>query len=342
MAFDRRLAALTLTAGLVLAPALAHAAPPASARDKETARALMDEGDKKLAANDNAAALKAYKAAYALIAVPTTGVAVAKAQAALGQLVEARDTALAVTRYPREAKEPAPFRAARTRADELARSLLPRIPSLQITVTGPPAGAVVHVEVDGTALPDDAATLPTKVNPGKHVVVASAEHFSRESKEVMVAEAAQVPVAIALKPVSEPAAAAPTTPVPGTTTATATTSPTPTPSPPAKSNTLAYVGIGVGAVGIAVGSVAGVLSLSKTSSAKEHCTGDRCSSEARADLDSSLLLANVSNIGFGVGVVGAAIFVVAILTADSAPAAPRAGTLTPTFGLGGSGLRGSF
>lgn len=58
-------------------------------------------------------------------------------------------------------------------ADELARSLLPRIPSLQVSVTGPPAGAVVHVEIDGNALPDDAATLPAKVNPGKHAVVAS-------------------------------------------------------------------------------------------------------------------------------------------------------------------------
>jgi len=49
------------------------------------------------------------------------GNAVAEERAALGQLVEARDSALAVTRYPQEAKEPAPFRAARTRGDELPR-----------------------------------------------------------------------------------------------------------------------------------------------------------------------------------------------------------------------------
>jgi hypothetical protein len=242
-----------------------------------------------------------------------------------------------VTRYPQEAKEPAPFRAARARADELARSLLPRIPSVQVTVSGPPAGAVVHVEIDGTPLPDEAATLPTKVNPGKHAIVAWAEHFSRETKEVTVAEAAQVPVAITIKPVADAPAAKPPiatgTPV----------TPASGPPPAKKGNTLAYVGLGVGAVGLAVGTVAGVLSLSKTSSAKEHCTGDRCSREAQSDLDSSLLLANVSNVGFGVGVVGAAIFVISILTADSAAAAaPRTGGVTPVFGAGGAGMQGTF
>ena len=107
--------------------------------ERETARALMDEGDKKAGAGDHAAALKAYKAAYALIAVPTTGIAVAKEQAAVGQFVEARDTALAVTRYPQDAKESAPFRAARTRADELARS--PNVSSYRSSMLSVPSTA---------------------------------------------------------------------------------------------------------------------------------------------------------------------------------------------------------
>ncbi len=73
---------------------------------------------------------------------------------------------------------------------------------------------------------------------------------------------------------AKPALAGTTPPAPSTSSA-----PPVAPETPAKKgNTLAYVGLGVGAVGLAFGTVAGVLSLSKTSSAKEHCTGDRCSS----------------------------------------------------------------
>ena len=83
-----------LAAAPVLYPRIARAEPTAG--DKETARSLMDEGDRKFAAKDFKGALDAYQGAHAIMGVPTTGIEVAKAQEALGLLVEARDTLLAV------------------------------------------------------------------------------------------------------------------------------------------------------------------------------------------------------------------------------------------------------
>ena len=68
--------------------------------DRETARTLMDQADAQFEAKSYAEALKLYQAAHDLMGVPTTGLEVAKARAALGQLVEARDMALSVTRIP--------------------------------------------------------------------------------------------------------------------------------------------------------------------------------------------------------------------------------------------------
>src|SRR5436190_23509399 len=62
----------------ILCPAVARAEP--SAADKETARSLMDEGDRKFAAKDYKGALDAYQGAHAIMGVPTTGLEVAKAQ----------------------------------------------------------------------------------------------------------------------------------------------------------------------------------------------------------------------------------------------------------------------
>ncbi len=342
MVFERRfahavmifIAALIAT---VLFPAVVHASP--NARDRETARSLMDEGDKNYKAGDYGAALNAYKAAYALVAVPTTGIAVANTEAALGHLVEARDTALAVMRYPKEPAESAPFRSARSRADELARALLSRIPSVQVSVAGPPAGVVVHVELDGHALPDDAATLPAKVNPGTHSVVAWAEHYSHEAKEINVVEGTPVAVSLALRPelaIPSVTSAPPTLVVADQST---------TPPPEKKSHTFAYVGIGLGVVGVAVGSATGIISLSKTSGAKQHCTGNSCTPDARSDLDAALLWANVSNVAFAVGVVGAAIAVVSTLSGGSTSQptpTPRAKGIMPLIGPSGAAISGWF
>ena len=85
-----------------------------------------------LKAGDLTGALEAYRGADAIMGVPTTGIEVARTQIRLGRLVEARDTALKVSRYPVKRREPRPFTDARTEALQLASELAARIPSLQL------------------------------------------------------------------------------------------------------------------------------------------------------------------------------------------------------------------
>jgi hypothetical protein len=207
---------LFVAAGLSgAAPALAEP----SAADKETARSLLIEGRAKLAAGDAQAALKAFQAAHAIMGVPTTGLDVAKANVALGQLVEARDMALNITRIPVKPGESEAFAEARTEADKLANELAGRIPSLLIHVQGPPSDAVVSVRVDGAEIPSATLSVPRKVNPGSHMVEASSSGFGTEQRAVTVAEKETAPVEIqlsalapALAPASTPQPVEPVTP----------------------------------------------------------------------------------------------------------------------------------
>ena len=188
-------------------PAAASAAP--SAADRETARGLLDEGDRSVARRDFAGALRAYQGADAIMHVPTTAIEVARTEAELGQLIEARETALAILRMPQQPSEPAAFVHARETAMALTAALATRIPSVVVAVSGLPATATRHVSVDGEPVPAEAATLPRKVNPGKHTVVVSAPGYLTVTREVTVAERARAAVEVPLEPGTDPPACPP-------------------------------------------------------------------------------------------------------------------------------------
>src|SRR4051794_38028802 len=97
-----RVAIAGALAAALSAPRDAQADPTPA--EKETARALLDEGDREVEKKHYEAALKAFLAADAIMNVPTTGIELAKTQVLLGQLVEARDSALRVTRLPKGAR----------------------------------------------------------------------------------------------------------------------------------------------------------------------------------------------------------------------------------------------
>jgi hypothetical protein len=193
----RTLLSLLALAGLLWASTVV--AEPSSA-DKETARNLLREGDEKFAIRDFAGALKAYQAAHALMQVPTTGLPLAKAQIERGLLVEARDTLLQVSRYPKEPSESLAFAKAREDAGPLAQKLAERIPSIAITVEGPPKGASIDVTVDGVAVPAAALGAPLKLNPGLHVIRARTGGFQAIAKNVTLKEGDNDKLALKLVP----------------------------------------------------------------------------------------------------------------------------------------------
>src|SRR5262245_51869629 len=100
----RRLVAAGLFAMLASGTVRARAEPTPA--EKETARALMAEGRDLRDANDLKSALKRFQAADSIMHVPTTGLEVARTEAALGLLVEARETLQRIARLPSDSSDP--------------------------------------------------------------------------------------------------------------------------------------------------------------------------------------------------------------------------------------------
>jgi hypothetical protein len=331
----RRAARALLVSAFVLVAAQAQAQQP-SATDRETARSAMDEGDRRFEQKDYAGALSSYQAAHAIMGVPTTGYEVAKAQVALGLLVDGRDTALAVVRIPVKPGEPAVFAKARADAATLAEALVDRIPSILVHVSGLAPGIDAGVKIDDAELSAAARAAPRKVNPGVHTVTVHAPGYAEDRRQVDVAERADVVVDVALR-AEEPApspALAPAAP--------------PAEAPPASrpAPVLAYTALAIGGVGLGVGAVTGVMSLSQASDAKSHCNGNACPSSQQSAIDTSRNYAWVSDVGFGLGIAGAAVGTWLLLTRPDGSAAARTGismvAASPAVGGGVVGVTGSF
>lgn len=355
-------ASLLCAAITVSAPAFAAGGEP-SAADKETARGLMAEGRADRDKNDLKGALKAFAGADAIMHVPTTGLELARAQAAVGQLVEARDTALRVVRSQEKPGDPAPFKAARDAASALNDQLEARIPSLTVNVKNVPAGATATLTIDGIDVPSEVIGQPRKLDPGHHVVEAKAG-TAYGKQEVDVAEKESKEVSIDL-----PAASA-TPPAGGATDTGATDATQQQPEQPAEpegrsggSKVMIFGGFGLAAVGAIAGTVTGIMSMSKTSSIKgsSACGGSPlvCNPSEDSDISSAKTLATISTISFIAGGVGAAVGVIGLFVgggsssepastpAPDTPASDEQSSrlkvhVTPWIGLGSAGLSGTF
>jgi hypothetical protein len=279
----------------------------------------MDEGDRLREAGDLATALVRYKAAHEIMNVPTTGIEVARAQAELGQLVEARTTAIETANLPVARKEPGVFREARQAAAQLAAALEPRVPSLTTVVT--PADVPYVLEIDGVKLPDPARGVPFKTNPGEHVVIVSAPGYEpvREAVTLAESEARTLPVVLVLRPLAPTAVAA----------STASARDELATDPASGPRLRGFIALGLGGALLGVGAVTGVLSLSATSDAKAECRNGLCPPSVEQTLDRANTLANVANITVPLGVLGIAYGIYELLTLPSAATAES----TPELGL---------
>jgi hypothetical protein len=233
-------------------------------------------------------------------------------------------------------KEPGPFKAARDAATALGEELAERIPSLTINVRNVPDGATAQVTIDGAPVPPQTTGEPRKLDPGHHVVVAKAG-TAEGKQEVDLAERDAKTIAVEL-----PAEAA------------APASDTSTEAQPAQedagrspaSKALVIGGFGAAGVGLIVGSITGILSLSKTSSIKSSaaCEGSVCNPSEDGDISSARTMATVSTVSFVVAGAGAVAGVVGLLIhgPGSTKENPAAAWIEPTFSPGSFGVRGRF
>lgn len=319
-----------LASSFVIATASPAFAEP-SAADKETARSLMEDGDTKRDKGDLKGALKSYEAADAIMKVPTTGLEVAKAQAALGLLIEARDTLQRVVRIPAKPGEPAPFTAARKNAETLSNELAGRIPAVTINLTNVAPDTTPTVLIDDETIPAAVIGVPRKVNPGSHVIVVKA-NGGEKREELSIAEKETKTITIDLADLAGATAQVPETP------------PEASSSGGGAGKALMYAGFSLGVVGIGVGAVTGLMSISQTNELKDQCPNNVCPRDRQGDIDSAQSLGNISTIAFIAGGVGIGVGVVGLLmsgkdTKETGSTKPR---VDPVVSGNYVGLRGTF
>jgi hypothetical protein len=333
-----------LLALMVVIPRVGRA--DATAADRATARVLMDDGDRMLARHDADGALNAYVAADAIMHVPSTSIAVARALESSGRLLDARDKYLSVMRSVAQAGEPVVFTAARKEAAERATAIEAVIPILRFDVSSVKDRAALSLKVDDGSVPSAAFGLPRQVNPGEHVVIATEPGFDPFTQTITLAARETRTVVITLKTPSAGAHAE--TNDPGRAPSGATTEPSNPDnggskrphSEPNQLNTSrsraggyptwGWAGVAAGGAGLVVGSVFGGLSLGNASKAKAYCDAqNQCTPAAVPFIASSKTQATISTVSFVIALAGGGVALAALFGGDSIP---HAGTDKRTSG----------
>jgi tetratricopeptide repeat protein len=333
----RTLAAFALVFLVALAPTPARAQGDA---DKTTARNLFLEARAALDAGDHARAAELFERSNQVFPAPTARLGLARALLAMGKLVRAYETLQAIVNEGVPADASDPFKEAVRVAESERATLAKRLPALILGVT--PADGVVSV--DGEVVPAAALGARRPVDPGEHLVSASAPGRLALRRTVTVVEGATVEVTLALEP--EPASSSEVAEEP----APAAPLPPPTSPPPDEDRAGGWMrptGLVVGGVGIAglvAGAVTGGLYLKAKSDAGDDCreAADGAFDCTQAGLDAvdrarALATANTVAIVAGGVLAGAGLTLVLVAPGDAEPEiAVLAGPGAAGFRIGGS------
>jgi hypothetical protein len=336
------LAGASLVACSTFAPiALAQEEP--NAADVSAARALGQEGVKLADAGSCPEAIDKLARAEKMFHAPTTLARLGECQVLTGKLVEGTENLNRVVRETLPATAPPAFVQAQDRAKKVLADAKPKIAKLKIAVAAPPDAQLV-VKVDGERVPVANLNTNRPMDPGAHVVEASAPGFKLASAKVKLAEGGVDSVALTLEidpdapkaaPVGVPATAGPVAPA----------------AEAGRSRAPAYVALGLGAVGLGVGTVFGILAIGKKNDLDSACNPSKVCGKAQQDtIDSGTTFATVSTVGLGVGIVGVGVGTYLLLTsgpssasARTSPTAPRAGVrVVPVIASDRVGVSGTF
>jgi hypothetical protein len=211
------------------------------------------------------------------------------------------------------------------------------------------------VTIDGRALPASIVGLPRSIDPGHHVVAARVG-AAEATQGVDVKEGEQKRVELTLTDAGTAPAATPaaveTPAAPERTSSEEPGASAESSAGPPRSHAptvLTYVALGIAGVGVATGTVTGLIVLtSKKSTLQNECTRGVCGPTSYGDLDSAHTLATVTDVAFAIGGAGAAVAIVSLVLGHDQPAEPSSQSaishlrVAPWFGRGVAGLSGSF
>lgn len=333
-------ASLTLASAALLVPA--GAAAQEAGPDPTLAQTLFEEGRRLMEANAYAQACPKFAESQRLRPGTGTLLNLALCNEALGKTATAwgqfKEVLFASKRENNEARV--------AFAQEHIDALEPRLSRIQINAEATPG---LVIQTDGHEIPAAALGTPIPIDPGEHLIEATAPGYAVWSTKVTVGDNADLKTIAVPKLTPAPAekekAAAP-----------------PPPVAPLQSGsgqrTAGFVLGGAGVAALGLGAVFGILAAGQASDAEDDpalCPNKQCSPEGRDEIDAASTKALVSTIGIGVGI--AAIGAGAILILTSGPTTEPATTagarktaagpsarLVPLLGLngGGVGVSGAF
>jgi hypothetical protein len=263
---------------------------------------------------------------------------IARAQDKLGQLLEARATYQRILAEQLAQYAPAPFFDAQATAKTELEALVPRIPSVQVFVTGAPSKGV-RLTIDSAAAQ---VGQPLPRDPGEHTVAASAPGRVPATQQITLLEGATAQVTLDLTP--EPPLAPPPPPKP---TPSVEISPAPAPAttpPPSATAPQRYASRGVITLGFAgvtlgLGAITGTMSSDEVDKLAGQCPDKKCYDDADETYSSARTLATVSTISFVVGSIVAAGGMVLLVIDSGGDSRAKTGL---AIGPGWLGVKGGF
>jgi hypothetical protein len=358
-----RLAALyAVAAGCLLGPALSTLSPsdalaqskgakpaarssvpqptPAPADDdkatKDRARDLAKRGIQASQQGRHEEAVELLTEAESLFHAPTHLLYLARSQAALGKLLEAKTTyeKLAGEQIPEGA--PAAFRDARERGSAELTELDGRIPRIVVRVEPADAPGLV-LTLSGKTIDPAQLGQPIAIDPGTYVVEAQATGLQGAKRELVAEPSKTLDVTLALATGSSSVGAGDTSGESGVSTRTI----------------LSIGAIGLGVAGLGVGTALGVVSLGKRSDADAleiEARDPSCDSACRSQLvqqtealdGDANLFGNLGIVGLGLGGALVATGVVLLLTDGEPEATASSAWVRPVLSPGFVGVEGAF
>lgn len=327
------------------APARADGEEPSSA-DVAAARALGQDGVKLAEAGNCGEAIDKLARAEKIFHAPTTLARLGECQVQTGKIVEGTENLNRVARESLAPGAPAAFVQAQERAKKVLAEAKPKIAKLKIAVAGP-SDVAWTVKVDGEAMPLANLNTNRPMDPGEHVVEASAPGYKLARAKVTLPEGGTDSVALTLE--ADPNAKV-VTPAPSVDSTPRqrvdNNAPVPPPEPTAApSRVPAFVALGIGVVGVGVGSVFGLMATSKKNELESACLNKACTPDQQDNIDTGKTFGNVSTVGFVVGAVGLVAGAYLLLTSGSsakpvrsAAALPATTKVTPFVGVDHVGL----
>jgi hypothetical protein len=365
-------------AGAALAAALVLLQLPVGAvtdEERAGARAAATEGARAYQERRWADSVDLFTRAESLVHSPVHLLYIARSRAQLGQLVEAREYYLKVTRENIAADSPAAFLQAKQDAQTELASLEPRLAYITVSVQGRSPNEVT-VTMDGKVVPPALVGVPRPVNPGEHAFQAGAQGQQSSVTKVSVKEGGRETVVLTLED-AQPAAAStapataapaadsgqPSAPVAGPAGAPGG------PAPPADAGVQpetgegpnwmrigSYASLGVGAIGLGMGIGFLVQKGAKRDDAdalyalwQENCPGHRdCAAsqerinELDDEADSAGTLSTVGFIVAGLGVAGGVTLFILSMDGGQAETASSTPVCYPWVGPGSVGVLGKF